>query len=199
MERRLCDQRDPESDTYIDGCFLFDRFLLPKEHLRKCACAGKRKARLMTFSHEEPLEAPDTSILIPAHLSRIHWTAVASFVLGLFFMVCAVAAVFFSETLVGRSIWNDEIATTNALWKFAPVLYTVILAGVLYALTGWIFGLVAFNVARRPAWRKGFTLANVGLGFAVLLCVALVVLILSYLSIPCMSADACHIYNQSHP
>lgn len=199
MQRRLCDQKDTESDTYINWLFSFDRVLLSKEHLRICACTGKGKDSPMTFSQEEPHEAPETSIPTPAHLSRIHWTAVVSFVFGLFFVVCAVAAVFFAETPVGRSIWDDVIATTNTLWEFAPVLYTVSLVGVLYALAGWIFGLVACYIAQRPAWRKGFRLAHVGLGFAVLLFAALVVLIISYLSIPCMSADACHIYNQSHP
>jgi hypothetical protein len=152
----------------------------------------------MTSSHEERQEIAGTSMLTSPLPGRIHWTAVVSFVLGFFFVVCGAAVVFFSETPVGNSIWY-EIATTNALFPFAPVLYTVLLAGVLYALVGWIFGLVAISVARRPAWRKGLTLACVGLGFAVLLFVALMFLIISYLSIPCMSADACHIYNQSHP
>ncbi|MBV9259570.1 MAG: hypothetical protein JO215_16260 [Ktedonobacteraceae bacterium] len=152
----------------------------------------------MTFSQEEHQEVPVTSMLTSPLQGRIHWTAVVSFGFGLFFVLFGITVVVFSATDVGRSIWN-WIATTSTLWKFAPVLYTVILAGVLYALAGWIFGLIAFSVARRPAWRKGLALATVGLGFAVLLGVGLVVLISSYLSIPCMSPDACHVYNQSHP
>ncbi len=161
------------------------------------ACTEKGKHPLMTFSHEDSQEASGTSMLIPVHLSRIHWTSVVSFVLGLFFIVCGAVVVFCSVTRVGNAIWR-EIATTNWLEKFTPVLYTVLLAGALYALVGWVFGLVAFLVARRPAWRKGLALATVGLGLAVLLGVALLVPVLSYLASPCMSADACHIYNQQH-
>lgn len=152
----------------------------------------------MTFSHEEYQEVPRTFTLPSPPPGRIHWTATVSFVLGLFFVVCGAAVVFFSETPVGHSTWH-EIATSNTLERFAPALYTVILAGVVYALAGWIFGLVAFYVARRPAWRKGLALASLGLSFTVLLFVALVVPVLLFLASPCMSADACHIYNQSHP
>src|SRR5258708_11606320 len=95
----------------------------------------------MTFSHEEHQEIPGTSMPTSPLPGRIHWTAVVSFGLGLFFVVWSAAVVFFSETFVGNSIWH-EISTTGALFPFAPVLYTVILAGVLYALVGWIFGLV---------------------------------------------------------
>lgn len=149
------------------------------------------------FSHEEHQQVSRTSMPISPLLGRIHWTSVVSFVLGLFFVVCYAVVVFCSVTPVGNSIWH-EIATTSTLWKLASVLYTVILAGVLYALAGWIFGLIAFRVARRPVWRKGLALAAVGLGFAVLLCVALLVPALSFLASPCMSADACHVYNQEH-
>jgi len=139
----------------------------------------------MTAAHERTQE--DT-------LARIHWTAVASFGCGLFLVaLSAFGSVVNESTPMGRDFW-DSVSRMH----LGPVFSAVILAGVVYALTGWIFGLVALGIARRPAWRKGFALATEGLGLAALFCVALLILALLYLASPCMSADACHIYNQQH-
>lgn len=124
--------------------------------------------------------------------ARIHWTAGASFGCGLFLVaLSAFGAVFNDSTPMGRDFWDNV-----SRMRLGPVFFAVILAGIVYALTGWVFGLVALGIARRTAWRKGFALATVGLSLAVLFCVALFILALLYLASPCMSADACHIYNQ---
>lgn len=139
----------------------------------------------MTAARERGQEGP---------LARIHWTAGVSFGCGLFLVaLSALGAVLNESTPVGRDFW-DSVARMHLV----PVLAAVIVAGIVYTLTGWIFGLVALGIARRPAWRKGFALATVGLSLAVLFCVALLILVLLYLASPCMSADACHIYNQQH-
>ena len=139
----------------------------------------------MTATHEKTQEGI---------LAQIHWTAAASFSGGLFLVALSTFGAAVNEsTPMGRDFW-DSVSRMH----LGLVFSAVILAGIVYALTGWIFGLVALGIARRPAWRKGFALATVGLGLAVFFCVALLLLALLYLASPCMSADACHISNQQH-
>ena len=137
----------------------------------------------MASSREENQEDSVAPILTEPLRVRIHWTAVVSFVLGLFFVLFGAIAGILSVTDVGRGLWN-WIVSTSILEKLAPVLYAVAVGSVLYALAGWIFGLVAFGVARRPAWRKGFALATLGLSFAVVLCVVLVgIIVVDFLAV----------------
>ena len=82
----------------------------------------------------------------------------------------SLCAVFNESKPMGRDFWFSV-----SRMHLGPVFSAVILADILYALTGWIFGLVALVIARRLAWRKGFALAWVGLAIPVIFCVVLLV------------------------
>lgn len=130
----------------------------------------------MTTEHEQSQQGSEAPLLTSPLPGQIHWTAKVSFGCGLFLVaLSAFGAVLNESTPMGRSFWDSV-----SRMYLGPVFSAVILTGILYALIGWIFGLVAFVIARRPAWSKGFALACVGLAISVIFCVVLVVTIIGF-------------------
>lgn len=94
---------------------------------------------------------------------RVHWTAAVSFTLALLDVMMFGSYAFINLTRAGHSIWWDHIMTP-ALWnRWEPIIAAALVGGAIYTLVGWIFGLIALNIARKPLWRKGLVLATCGL------------------------------------
>lgn len=106
----------------------------------------------------------ERSSLIPVPLP-IHWAAILSVVLGLLdLLLVGCLLLFFSANAVELEPWWWVLPSTR-WYQWQPIFGEVCIGGGIYALVGWILGLIAFQVARTSPWRRGRALAAWGLGF----------------------------------
>ena len=137
---------------------------------------------LMTNESRHPAKQEGTSLRW-LEKRYLHWTAILSVVLGLLdLLLIGCDWIFFSGIFIHESV--VAVALPNAFWdEWGSTIDTALAAGGVYALVGWILGLIAFQVARRPAWRRGLVLAAWGLGFHLVSLVGMALYVISSLSI----------------
>jgi hypothetical protein len=124
-----------------------------------------KEGTTMRWSDERHQSTERASLVHSPSQSNIqmHWTAAVSVALGLLDVILVGCLVLFNTTEVGLSAWWHVTPTLWSEWE--PIISAVFIGGAVYSLVGWIFGLIAFHVAWKPAWRRGFALAAWGLGF----------------------------------
>lgn len=138
-----------------------------------------KKGVVLRSSYQKHQELPSSSpTRSPFQLEvRIHWTAIMSFVFGLLEVALICFFILIGTTDLESSFWVH--------WLFKSfgdsIFLAMFIGGAIYALAGWIFGLIAFKLAQKPAWRKGLILAGCALCWDfILLAVALFLLLLFF-------------------